>query len=160
VHGGTYAASFTETTTTGSFAYARAPLPSTQTTLTVTGWFDVLQEGAAGGNVPLLRLFDPSGTRILSLYRQNQSSDLVRINDAATGTSTSGRMPLGTWAQFSLKVTVAGTSSTISLQLNGTTIFASSAANLGSTGIAAVQIGNETARQAGAVAVDDLMVSP
>ena len=160
VHGGAYAASFTETTTTGSFAYARAPLPSTQTTLTVTGWFDVLQEGAAGGNVPLLRLFDPSGTRILSLYRQNQSSDLVRINDASTGTSTSGRMPLGIWAQFSLKVTVAGTSSTISLQLNGTTIFASSAANLGSTGIAAVQIGNETARQAGAVAVDDLMVSP
>jgi hypothetical protein len=159
VHGGTYAASFTETTTSGSYAYARAPLPSTQTTLTVTGWFDVLQEGASGGNVPLLRLFDPNGTRILSLYRQNQSSDLVRINDAATATSTSGRLPLGTWAQFSLKVTVAGTSSTILLQLNGTTIFQSAVANLGTTGIAALQIGNETARQSGAVAVDDIAVS-
>jgi hypothetical protein len=127
--------------------------------LTVTGWFDVLQEGASGGNVPLLRLFDPNGTRILSLYRQNQSSDLVRINDAATGTSTSGRLPLGTWAQFSLKVTVAGTSSTILLQLNGTTIFQSAVANLGTTGIAALQIGNETARQSGAVAADDIAVS-
>jgi hypothetical protein len=160
VHSGTYAASLTETTTSGSYAYARAPLPATQTTLTVTGWFDVLQEGASGGNVPLLRLFDPSGTRILSLYRQNLSSDLVRINDAATGTSTSGRMPLGTWAQFSLRLTVAGTSSTILLQLNGTTIFQSTVANLGTTGIAALQIGNDTARQGGAVAVDDIAVSP
>jgi hypothetical protein len=159
VHSGRYAASFTETTTSGSYAYARASLPSTQTTLTITGWFDVLQEGASGGNVPLLRLFDPSGARILSLYRQNQSSDLVRINDATTGTSTSGRMPLGTWAQFSLQLTVAGTSSTILLQLNGTTIYTSTVANLGTTGIAALQIGNDTARQAGAVAADDIAVS-
>jgi hypothetical protein len=56
-------------------------------------------------------------------------------------------------------VTVAGTSSTILLQLNGTTIFQSAVANLGTTGIAALQIGNETARQSGAVAVDDIAVS-
>jgi len=83
----------------------------------------------------------------------------VRISDAATSTSTSGRLPLGTWGQFSLQLTVAGTSSTILLQLNGTTIFQSTVANLGTTGIGALQIGNETARQSGAVAVDDIAVS-
>ena len=159
VHAGSYAAQFAETATTGSFANARASLTTARTALTITGFFDVVQEGAAGANVPLLRLLDPTGARVLSLYRQNQSGDAVRINDLAGGAATSGKLPLGAWGGFTLSLTVAGTSSTIDLKLNGVTIYHTTAASLGTAGILTVQVGNDTSRQVGTVAVDDVTVS-
>src|SRR6266852_2619126 len=71
VNSGSYAAQLSETSNSGSLAYVRKTLASSQVNLTASGDFQVLQEGASGGNVPFFRLFTRGGTLIISLYRTN-----------------------------------------------------------------------------------------
>src|SRR5207253_2754652 len=70
VKSGVYAARLSETATSGSYAFARGSFSAPQADLTVTGDFRILVEGASGGNVPLFRLYDAVGARLVSLYRQ------------------------------------------------------------------------------------------
>src|SRR5207249_1245649 len=58
VPGGAFAARLSATATTGSFAYLRRSLSPAPTTLTTAATLRIDAEGAPGGNVPLLRLFD------------------------------------------------------------------------------------------------------
>jgi hypothetical protein len=154
---GTFAALLSETANTGSFAYVRKPFTSTQTDLRVTGNFRVLTEGASGGNVPFFRLFDSSGTRLVSLYRQNLSGDKVQVNYNGTTFITTGRLPLNTWGQLELHVITAGTgASTVEVRLDGTLVHQSNTASLGTSGILTMQIGNETAKQTFTLAADDI----
>jgi hypothetical protein len=153
---GTFAAKFTETANTGSTAYARKSLGSAQTDITVSGDFNVLAEGASGANVPLLRVFDPSGARLVSVYRQNMTANRVGMNINGSTVSTTGTLALNTWGHFDLHVITAGTASTVELKLNGAVVYSSTTANLGTAGIATIQIGNETAKQAGTVAADNI----
>src|SRR5690348_8951867 len=67
VKSGSYAAQLSETSSSGSKAYVRETLPSSQVDLTASGDFQVLQEGASGGNVPFFRFFTGGGTRIINL---------------------------------------------------------------------------------------------
>jgi hypothetical protein len=157
VKNGVYAARLSETSATGSFAYARATLAAPQTALTVSAYVDVLAEGASGGNVPLLRLFDSTGTRVLSLYRQNLSGNAVWVTYAGVRYLTSGLLPVGTWAQVEVHVIVAGNgTSTVEVRQNGALTYQSVSANLGTAGILTFQIGNETSAQTFTLAVDDV----
>ena len=157
VENGVFAARLSETSATGSFAYARATLAAPQTVLTVNAYVNVLAEGASGGNVPLLRLFDSAGNRILSLYRQNLSGNAVWVTYGGVRYLTSGTLPLSTWAQVEVHVIVAGTgTSTVEVRQNGTLTYQSLSANLGTAGILTFQIGNETSAQTFTIAVDDV----
>jgi hypothetical protein len=157
VASGGYAAQFSATSTSGSRAYARATLASPQTDLTVTASVDVLAEGLSGANVPLLRLFDPSGVRLLSLYRQNESTNSIWVTDSSTRYATTGKLPLGTWAQVEVHTITAGPgASTLDVRLNGTSIFQSSSSSLGSTGVLTLQVGNDTAAQPFTLVADDV----
>lgn len=144
---GTYAARLSETSTSGSYAYARKTLSAGQTQITVSGDFRIDQEGASGANVPLIRLYDGSGTRILQLYRQNQSYDRIWLNYAGSYYSTTGTLSLGSWAHFDLSVVINGTSSTVSVQENGTQIYSTTTASLGANPVLSFQVGNDTASQ-------------
>ena len=74
-------------TTAGSYAYARKNLATSQLDVKASGDFRVVSEGASGANVPMIRLFNETGTRILSLYRQNASgSKLYQIFASFHGT--------------------------------------------------------------------------
>jgi hypothetical protein len=157
---GTYAARLSSSTAGGSYAYARASLGVARTSLVADWNIRVVSEGASGGNVPLVRLFDPSGTMIVSVYRQNLASDRVYVRYGGVNYLTSGALPLDTWAHLTLKVVVAGTNSTVQLDLDGVRIHTSSAAALGTAGILTAQIGNDTRRQAFTIAVDDVVVAP
>jgi hypothetical protein len=159
VHAGTYAARLKATAAAGSNSYARKSLAQTQTDLTASGWFRVAAEGAASGNVPLLRLYDSSGTRLASLYRQNQSSDRLYVQHSGTYNLTSGKLPLGAWGRLQLHVVTAGSASTVEVLLNGSQIYKTTAANLGSSGVATVQIGNDTKSQAFDLAADEITVT-
>lgn len=108
VKSGTYAGQLSETATTGSFAYARSSLGTARTDLRVSGDFDVLQEGSSGGNVPFIRLFDLAGTRLVSLYRQNQSGNKVQVGYGGGNFITTGTLALNTWGQLELHVITAG----------------------------------------------------
>lgn len=153
--GDKYAAQFTETANSGSYAYARETFDAAQTDLTVSGDFYVAQQGASGGNVPLFRLFDPTSDRLLSIYRSNGTSGTIGVSYGGDYFSTTGKLALDAWGSLSAQVVVDGSGSTISITLNGKSVYQATG-NLGSAGIATMQIGNDTAKQAGSVVVDNL----
>jgi hypothetical protein len=154
--GGTYGARLSGTATTGSLAYARTTFAA-QPDLTVAGDFTVVAEGVSGGNVPVLRLFDASGTRLVSFYRQNLAQDRLYVQHSGTIFLTTGKLPLGSWAHVELHVITAGAgASRVEVRVNGTVVYQTAAASLGTGGIATIQIGNETAKQAFTLVADNI----
>lgn len=153
---GAWAAKLTESATSGSKAYLRKALAADQSNATVEFDVQVAAEGASGGNVPLLRLFNASGTRVLSLYRQNLSSNKVYVN-AGTATLTSGTLPLGTWAHVKVRYTAGTGNGVLEVSLNGTIVYTTNAATL--TAFRTVQVGNDTSGQAGTVFADNMTVT-
>ncbi len=154
---GLYAAQLSETSTSGSKAGVRESLAASQTDLTVSGDFQITVEGASGGNVPIFRLFDSSGTRLMSLYRQNQDSDHIWVGVGSNHYSTTGDLPLNTWEHIDLHVITAGTgTSTIEAWVNGTMIYQTNTASLGSSGVLTLQIGTDTAAQTFTLFADNI----
>jgi hypothetical protein len=145
---GSFAARLSATSTAGSMAFARRTFASNQTDLTVIGDFNVQAEGASGANVPLLRLFNDAGTRIVSVYRQNGTSSRIWVTHSGAHYSTSGILPLAAWGHLEVQTVAAGSGgSTVRITLNGTMIYETASASLATTGVRTIQIGNETARQ-------------
>jgi hypothetical protein len=155
---GTKAVRLTESTAGGSYAYIRRSLGGARTAITTTLDVRLATEGAAGANVPLLRLFDASGNRVFNLFRQNASANRIYVGFGGVTYQTTGLMPLSTWTSLSVRVVVNGSSSTVVISANGATIYSNTAANLGSAGITEIQIGNETKRQAFDLAADNVTV--
>jgi hypothetical protein len=155
---GTYAARFAATANAGSFAYARRAFDTALTDFTVAGDFNVLQEGARGGNVPLLRLLDASGARIVILYRQNAKSGEIQLNQNGTRVRTTGLLPLNKWHHVELHVEIAGTASIVQVTVDGAQVYTTSTADLGISAVKTLQLGNDTAAQQFAIAVDNLSV--
>lgn len=158
VKSGAFSAKLSATANIGSFAYARAQIDPARAENTASGDFQIAQEGVSGGNVPLLRLFDSSGTRIVSLYHQNLAGNKIRVTHSGVGVPTTGTVPLGTWGHFDLYVLTDGTASTLEVRLNGAVIYRTTTASLGTAGVASVQIGNDTAKQPFTLFVDNVSV--
>ncbi|MDX6708282.1 MAG: trimeric autotransporter adhesin [Solirubrobacteraceae bacterium] len=156
VASGALAAQFTATSTAGSKAYARKTFSTVQQDLTVSGDFKLLTQGATNQNVPFFRLFDPTSSRLLSLYRQNSTKGSIELNVAGARLQTSGSLALNTFARISLHTIVNGTSSTVEVRLNGAQIYSTTSANLGTTGISTFQVGNDTAAQPFSIIVDTI----
>jgi hypothetical protein len=157
IKSGTYAARLSETSTAGSVAYARKTFASSQTDLTVAGDFDVLVEGTSGNHVVLLRLFDTTGARLIYLYRQNLSGDAIAVGYGGGHFSTTGKLPLNTWGDFELHVITAGTgASTVEIRLNGTLVYQTTTASLGTSGVRTMQIGNDSAAQTFTLVADNI----
>jgi hypothetical protein len=157
---GAWAARLTAGTATGSFAYIRRALSSAATTVTVTADVKVLAEGASGANVPIVRLFDPSGARVVSLYRQNQSGSVVWISVGGTRYVLTGTLPLGVWKHFELRIVAGGSgASTVTVRSDGVTVFSTVTATLATTGIKTVQFGNETKAQAFSLLADEVRIA-
>jgi hypothetical protein len=154
---GSYAAQLTESANAGSKSYARETF-SAQQDLTATGDFQVLQQGASGGNVPFFRFLDPGGTRLVSVYRQNGTSGAIGVTYEGAFHATTGKLALNTWATLSVHMTTNGATSIIAVTLNGTQIFQTSAASLGTAGVATLQLGNDTAAQAFGIVADTISV--
>jgi len=160
VHAGTYAARLTATTVTNSRAFIRRDFGASYTDVTVAADLQVQQEGASGANVPLFRLFDVTGTRLLSVYRQNADSDHVYAAVGSTRWLTSGTLPVGTWSRVELHVTTAGTgASVIELRMDGALVLQVTDASLGTSGVRSIQLGNDTAKQTFALVADDVLVT-
>ncbi len=116
-------------------------------------------EGVSGGNVPLLRLFDDGGARVLSVYRQNLAGDKVYVSYGGTAYLTKGLLPLGQWTRVDVRVKLTGAStSLVEVTLNGQVVHSNTTATV-SAAVRAVQLGNETARQPHVLYVDNVLVS-
>jgi len=156
---GTYAARLTATTAAGSLAYAREALSGAQTDVTASGDFQVQTEGASGANVPIFRLFDAAGTKLVSLYRQNQSAG-IWVWYANTYNATTASLALNTWAQLQVHVIATGAATgTVDVLVNGATVYHSTTATFPAGGFSSVQIGNNSASQAFAIVADNISVS-
>ncbi|HEY3020261.1 MAG TPA: hypothetical protein VGJ32_08715 [Solirubrobacteraceae bacterium] len=156
VAAGGFAARLSATATTGSFAYARKALAGAPTSVTVSGTFRIDGEGAAGGNVPLLRLYDPAGIRLLTLYRPNGNTKIY-VGHSGITAATSGRLPAATFARLDVAVTTAGAgASTLTVRIDGVQVYTTTTASLGTAGVGILQIGNDTKSQAFVVVADDV----
>jgi hypothetical protein len=158
VRTGSLAAQLSESSTSGSKAYLRKTFGSAQQDLTASGDFQVRQQGASGGNVPFFRVLDPSAARLVSVYRQNGTSGAIGVGYAGAHFATSGSLPLNTWATVALHVITAGSGSTVEVRLNGTLIYQTAAASLGTAGVSTVQLGNDTAAQPFNIVADTIQV--
>jgi hypothetical protein len=119
----------------------------------------MLTEGVSGGNVPILRFFDPFDARILNLRRANKSSDRVYIEHGGTNVLTSGRLPLNRWAKFDVTMATAGQDAgKIEVRLDGMLIYRTTGAATSAAGIGAFQIGNETRKQPFSLVADDIVI--
>jgi hypothetical protein len=140
------------------YAYARRQLAAPETDLVVAASFRVVEEGPSGGNIPLLRLFDDTGARILSLYRQNLAASKLYVSHGDRFDTTTGVLPLGTWARVEVRIAIRGGSATVEARLNGVRIYETTAARVSGTGVRRIQIGNDTAGQSFALQVDDVSI--
>jgi hypothetical protein len=143
----------------GAFAYARVALPSAQATLTVGLDVKVHLEGPLGANVPLLRLFDSRGKRLVTIYRQNASDSRLWIGLGSEHIPTQARLGLDTWGHLAVEMRRDGVNAAtvVSVRLDGRLVAEASASSLPSTSI--VEIGNDSANQPFDIFVDDVRVS-
>ena len=154
---GAFAARFSESATSGSFAYARETLVADQTSLTITGDLQVFAEGTSSQNVPIIRLFNSSGTRLVSLFRQSASGNKIYIGYGGTNYLTSGLLPLNTWGTFQLRIVTGTGNATVQVSINGSLVYSNTAATLAA--VRTVQIGNETSAQPMGLYVDNIVVT-
>ena len=101
--GGGYGARLTSTTATQSFTYITKTLAAAQADLTVTAAYRVTGEGARGKNTSLLKLYNTSGTRVLTLQRDNVTG-LLRVDHSGATVSTGRSLALNTTATMSVRV--------------------------------------------------------
>jgi hypothetical protein len=159
VAGGVAAARLSATSTTGSYAYLRKDLSPAPASASIAFTERVDTQGASGGNVPLLRVYSPSGTRLLSLYRPNGSSNVVYVNHSGSFAPTAGRLPLAMFRHFEVQMTSAGDgASTLAVLVDGVEVYRTATANLGIAGLGRIQFGNDTKAQPLGVVVDDVEV--
>jgi hypothetical protein len=158
VRSGAYAARLSAGSSGGSYAYARAALSPALTD--VTAAVDIyIESGGTGGNVPILRLFDAAGTRLVSFYRQNDTDNRIWVQHSGRFNATSGTLALGRWGHAEVRVVTAGAgASTVEVRMDGTLIHSTTAASLGTAGVAAVQVGNDSPNQAFVLYADDVAV--
>jgi hypothetical protein len=152
------AAQLAESSASGSKAYVRKTFGSAQTDLTASGDFQVIKEGASGGNVPLMRFLDPSSARVVNIYRQNATGGKIGIGYGSQHFLSTGSLPLSTWGALAVHVVTAGTSSTIEVRLNGALVYTTTTASLGTAGVSTLQLGNDTAGQAFNLVADTISV--
>jgi hypothetical protein len=119
----------------------------------------ITQEGISGGNVPVFRFLDPSGTRLLTLYRQNATNGQIWSYDGITRILSNTLMPLNTWTHFDVHVITNGAgASTIEVYMNGVRVIQTTTASLGTAGVLNIQIGNDTSKQTFTLYADNINV--
>ena len=147
-------------TADGAFAYGQWTLPSPQASLAVDMEIQVAGDGPSGGNVPLLRLFDTEGDRLLSIYRQNGGDGRIWVAAASDRVPSDGRLNLKTWAHLSVVVgATGGASATISVAMDGQPIVEVPLPSIDGPVISTIQVGNDTKNQPFSIDIDDIVIS-
>ena len=151
------------TTDAGSLANFSAPLPAGSDEVYTDGWFNVTKAGATGNDVPYFRFFNGS-TRMLDVFRNNGSGDLVLRVTSPTQPATSPtrrrppNVPLGTWHHLVVHVVANGGSSTVEAWLDGQRVYSSKQVATGFSTVSRIQLGAEHRRQAGDSYIDDVVI--
>src|SRR2546425_1160586 len=157
VSGGLYAARLSTTSSSTSRAYLRKAVSDAD--VHADGMFNVQAEGASGGNVPIFRFFDSTGTRLINLYRQNGTGGLW-VSHSGVRYSTGQVIALNTWNRLEVRsVVVSDGASTVQVWLNGLKVYETFTASIGTQLVTSVQLGNETGGQAGTLITDNILIT-
>jgi hypothetical protein len=148
-------------TADGAFAYGRWTLPSPQASLAVDMEIQVADDGPAGGNVPLLRLFDTTGDRLVNIYRQNGGDGRIWVATGSARVPTDGRLNLQTWTHISVVIDASGgaNNATISVAMDGQPIVQAAIPAIDGPVISTVQVGNDTKNQPFSIDLDDVVIA-
>jgi hypothetical protein len=143
-----------------SFADARRAVAPARAELTASLDFRVAAEGGTGGNVSALRLRDAAGNRVVGLYRRNLTGELwVEYDDRLVRVAP--ELPLDTWTRLTLHVVVGGAgASTVEVLKDGSRVYATTTASLGTAPIASVELGNGSPAQPFTSYADDVAITP
>jgi hypothetical protein len=144
----------------GAFAAARVSLKSPQATFAVGLEVKIHLEGPTGGNVPLLRLFDASGKRLVTVYRQNLADGRLWVGVAGDHVASQGKLALDTWGHLAVEVHPNGrdAGSIVSVRLDGRLVAQVPAAGMVKP-TSIIQIGNDSKNQPFDLYVDDVRVT-
>lgn len=162
VYDGGCAARLVTTTAPGSLANASVAIPAGSGEVYTDGWFNLSIAGATGDTNPYFRFFSGS-TRIASVYRYagNGQLWLEVLNSAGSYVHTkltSRSISMNAWHHVQMAIAPNGTSTTVSVWLDGTLMFSSSGVNGPATPVTSVMLGNEHNSQAGDLSIDDVIV--
>ena len=125
----------------------------------VTANVNVQGEGAAGGTVPLIGLYDAGGVTRVLLSRLNQNSDRIVADFGGNTWTLSESLPLRTWKSLRVRAVERGVNvDLVEVWLDDVLAFHTDTANIGSYGIKTLQIGNNVTAKAFDLVVDDLVV--
>lgn len=163
VHSGLCAAELRVTANQSSKGNFSKTTPAGTGSVWADGWFNVLTPGTnSNSNVPLLRLFSGT-TRIADIYRANGTGQLYLRLTTATGSASYhslGRIAaLNRWYRVKLHVDASGSASTVRVHVDGTQVYANTAAPLGTSAISNVMVGSEHFAQEGVLVVDDVAIN-
>jgi hypothetical protein len=154
--GGSWGARLTSTTAPQSFAYIDKTLATAQADLTVTAAYRVTGQGVSGKNTSLLKLYNTSGTRMLTLQRDNVTG-LLRVNHSGATVSTGRSLALNATATIAVRV-VTGPAGTgrVEVTVDGVLVYQTTSASLGTANVSRLRLGNDAKRVAFAFVVDDV----
>jgi hypothetical protein len=160
VRNGSHALQLSAGSGSTSFAYARRALSAPYGEVTASTDFRVTTEGASGGNVSALRLFDGAGSRVAGLYRVNVTGEVWLKIGSSTFQKISASLPLNTWTRLTLhlKVGPAG-AGVVDVYKDGIKAFSTTTATLGINPIATVELGNDTTAQTFASVADNVAIT-
>jgi hypothetical protein len=159
VSSGAGAARLSGTTNAGSFARIRRTLAAPQTRVLVETDIRVQAEDGPNTHMPLVKLLDAAGARIVAVSRQKKASGKLFVEYGGSPIATTGSIPVNTWRRLGLRVTVAGGLSTLELLVGTTSVYRTTAASLGSNGVSTLQVGNDGSPQRFDIAVDNVSVT-
>jgi fibronectin type 3 domain-containing protein len=139
-------------------AFAAKVLPGTYADLTYDIRFKLLTGKTT--NIDFLRFRTASGANILSLYYSDKKMLAYQNDVRGTSTVSTSALPVGVWQEAKVRVQISGSTSRVSVWLNGTAVPAlTKVDNLGSNPVGQVVAGESTTGRAFDFAVDDVRVT-
>ena len=154
-HTGTYAA---RGTSTGTATYAYKTLASSAGELWAQGWVYVASRSTSAN---LFGFRTSTGASIVNLYVDTNGRISLRNNVGAVTTYSTTQMPLGSWHRLVLHALVNGTSSSVDVTMDGTTVpgLSLTGQDFGTTLISKLQLGETATGRTYDIVLDDVAVS-
>jgi hypothetical protein len=146
-----------EAVSTGAAVYARDTLGGSYSSLYMRGYF--LVKTVPSSTVTLFGFRTAGNTSIARLYVDSQGRLALR-NDAGAVSTTGPLFSAGSWHSVELHLVVNGGASTVEVWLDGNVVSAltTQTANLGSTPIGQIQMGENQTGRSFDIAFDDVVV--
>jgi hypothetical protein len=139
-----------------AFSVLRYRLDAPRSELSVSLDYKVLAEGDPDGNVPVLRLLDSGGDRLITVYRQNGRDGRVWIRVGDNRIASQARIDLATWTVVQVIIRSETTGRVAEVRVEGRLV---GEATLPATaGAQVLELGNSSTNQPFDLVIDNVRV--